>query len=77
MSFNEACQILSEAESLLAGGEYEVSSQQVLQLVRDCDCSAYDCEFAVLAMQLGVELVTMDNRLLRAFPNLAVPLAAV
>ena len=77
LSFDQACQILSEAESLLAGGEHEVGSQQVLKLVRDSDCSAYDCEFVVLAMQLGVKLVTMDNKLLRAFPKLALPLDAV
>jgi predicted nucleic acid-binding protein len=49
----------------------------VLELVRDTDCSAYDCEFAALAMRLGVRLVTMDSKLLRAFPKHAVSLAAV
>jgi predicted nucleic acid-binding protein len=77
LSFEEARQILNEAESLLAGGEHEVDSRQVLELVRDSDCSAYDCEFAALAKQLGVRLVTMDSKLLRSFPKLAQPLAAV
>jgi predicted nucleic acid-binding protein len=44
--------------------------------VRDSDCSAYDCEFAALAMRLGVKLVTMDSKLLRAFPKYAVSLTA-
>jgi predicted nucleic acid-binding protein len=74
LSFEAARQILTEAESLMAGGEHEVRSEQVLELVRDSDCSAYDCEFAVLAMQLGVKLITMDSKLLRAFPQLALPL---
>lgn len=77
LSFDEARQILTEAESLLAGAEHEVGSQQVLELVRDSDCSAYDCEFVVLAKQLGVRLVTMDSKLLKAFPKLALPLPAV
>lgn len=64
-----------EAESLLAGGEYEVDSRLVLELVRDSDCSAYDCEFVALAASLGAKLVTMDAKLLRGFPGYAVPLA--
>ena len=76
LSFSEASQVLTEAESLLAGNEHEVGSQHVLELVRDSDCSAYDCEFIALAKQLDVKLVTMDSKLLRAFPKLAIPLAA-
>ena len=64
-----------EAESLLAGAEHEVDSRRVLELVRDSDCSAYDCEFVALAMALGVKLVTMDARLLKAFPEHAVALS--
>lgn len=77
LSFDEARRVMAEAESLLAGGEHEVDSHQVLELVRDSDCSAYDCEFTALAAQLHVKLVTMDVKLLKAFPKLAVPLPAV
>ena len=77
LTFDDARQILTEAESLLAGHEYEVGSHQVLELVCDSDCSAYDCEFAALAMQLGVTLVTMDGKLRKAFPRLTLPLPAV
>jgi len=45
-------------------------------LVRDSDCSAYDCEFIALADQLKVKLVTMDAKLLKAFPRRTVSLAA-
>ncbi|AGA91044.1 putative nucleic acid-binding protein, contains PIN domain [Thioflavicoccus mobilis 8321] len=65
-----------EAESLLVGGEHEVDSRLVLELVRDSDCSAYDCEFVAVAMALGVKLVTMDAKLLKAFPKYAVALAS-
>lgn len=67
----------AEAESLLAGNEHEVDSQLVLELVRDSDCSAYDCEFVALAMRLSVDLVTMDAKLLKAFPRQAVALVAL
>lgn len=76
ISFEQACSLQSEAESLLTGAEFEVDSCSVLELVRDSGCSAYDCEFAALAMQLGTQLVTMDKKLLQAFPKLAIALSA-
>ncbi len=76
LGFPHAQQLQEEAESLLAGAEYEVDSRLVLELVRDHDCSAYDCEFVAVAMTLGVKLVTMDAKLRRAFPQIAVPLSA-
>jgi predicted nucleic acid-binding protein len=76
LAFEVARDLQLEAESLLAGAEYEVDSRLVLELVRDSDCSAYDCEFAALAMTLGVNLVTMDAKLLRAFPKHAVALSS-
>ena len=72
LTFEQARAIQTEAESLLAGSEYEVESARVLELVRDSDCSAYDCEFVALAIQLNTKLVTMDARLLRAFPKHAI-----
>jgi predicted nucleic acid-binding protein len=75
LHYEVARDLLREAESLMAGAEYEVDSRRVLELVRDSDCSAYDCEFVALAMSLGVTLVTMDTKLLRAFPKVAVALA--
>lgn len=49
----------------------EIDSAEILGLVRDSDCSAYDCEFVALAARLGTRLATMDRQLLRAFPSLA------
>lgn len=76
ISFEQAVSLQAEAKSLLAGGEYEVESRAVLELVRDSDCSAYDCEFIALAMKLDTKLFTMDKKLLRAFPNRALPISA-
>jgi len=76
LSFDQARELQAEAESLLSGAEHDVDSQRVLELVRDSDCSAYDCEFVALAMQLRVKLVTMDAKLLRTFPGHAVALTA-
>lgn len=76
LTFEQARALQIEAESLMAGNEYEVDSQQVLELVRDSDCSAYDCEYAALAIRLGTTLVTMDRKLLKAFPNCTASLTA-
>ena len=75
LTFEQARDIQAEAENLLSGAEHDVDSQRVLELVRDSDCSAYDCEFVALAMKLGVALVTMNAKLLRAFPERALPLS--
>lgn len=76
ISFEQANSLQREAENLLEGAEFEVESSMVLELVRDSDCSAYDCEFIALAMKLDTKLVTMDQKLLRAFPKRAVALSA-
>lgn len=76
ITFDQACSLQAEAQSLLAGSEFEIDSQVVLELVRDSDCSAYDCEFVALAIKLNTKLVTEDKKLLRAFPTRAVALAA-
>lgn len=75
VTFEQALSLQKEAESLLEGCEYEVESSLVLELVRDSDCSAYDCEFIALAMKLDTKLVTLDKKLLRAFPKRAVALS--
>ena len=76
LTFEQAHSLQAEAEDLLNGAEYEVDSLSVLELVRDSDCSAYDCEFVALAMKPGTKLVTMDGKVLRAFPDIAVGLTA-
>ena len=76
LSFEQACSLQYEAESLLAGSEFDVDSRAVLELVQDSNCSAYDCEFIALAVKLDAKLVTVDKKLLRGFPAHAVGLAS-
>ncbi|MFW2357505.1 type II toxin-antitoxin system VapC family toxin [Hydrogenophaga sp.] len=76
LTFEQTVALQEEAEDLLAGREYEVDSRSVLELVRGSDCSAYDCEFIALAEKLGARLVTMDKKLLKAFPTRAVALTS-
>ena len=69
-----ALQYVQEAENLLNGREYDVPSAPVLELAQQSGCTAYDCEFVHLAQHLGVSLITSDQRVLRAFPDLATSL---
>ncbi|PSO47835.1 MAG: VapC toxin family PIN domain ribonuclease [Cyanobacteria bacterium SW_9_44_58] len=74
LSFNQAYSMQSEAEILLSEHEFEVASFDVLRLVETSNCSAYDCEFVPLAMQLQTQLVTADQKILQSFPNIAISL---
>lgn len=70
----EALLIQDEAEALMTDQEFTVTSIHVLTLTDSSSCSAYDCEFVALAMQLDVKLVTQDKKILREFPGIAVSL---
>lgn len=63
--------IMARAERLVAGREFSVPSGRVLEAAVASGCSAYDCEFAVLAQDLGVHLVTTDREILQNFAGLA------
>lgn len=76
LTLDQARTLQVEAESLMAGSEHEVDSASVLKLVSETDCSAYDCEFAALAQTLGTKLVTLDAKLLKAFPKHTISLSA-
>jgi predicted nucleic acid-binding protein len=62
------------AQKDLGANEYTVPTEKILKLVLATDCSAYDCEYVALAMDLDVPLVTADQQLLRAFPKMTVSL---
>jgi len=74
LSLETALQIADEAEGQMRGREFTVPSAQVLARVDESDCSAYDCEFVVLADELGVSLITSDDKLLKSFPAITRPL---
>jgi len=74
LSLDDAQKIMGEAMLLMKGREYEVASFQVLELVASSECSAYDCEFVALAEDLGTSFVTVDKKILKEFPHIAVSL---
>ena len=73
LNLDDIMLILQQAESLMADSEYEIASAQVMRLVNNSNCSAYDCEFVAIAQYLNVPLVTADKNILQEFPDIARP----
>ena len=71
LALEDAMRLMEKAEKMLGNAEYRVPSAQVLALAKESGCSAYDCEFVALAHELGARLVTSDNAILKAFPDIA------
>lgn len=74
LALDEILFILQQAEALLAHNEYKVASVEVMGLVNSSNCSAYDCEFVALAQHLDVRLVTVDKKIIKDFPHIAIAL---
>lgn len=74
VDFEVAVEIIGEAERLMAGHEYAISSLDILRLATISQCSSYNCEFVALALELKIPLVTMDERVLAEFRGTAIRL---
>ncbi len=61
----------------MESNEYDVVSNQVLELVANSTLSTYDCEFVALARDIGIKVVTTDKRILKIFPVFAYPLTSL
>jgi predicted nucleic acid-binding protein len=72
LSLEETKEIMESATQLMENNEYDVASDQVLELVVSSALSAYDCEFVALARDLGVKLVTTDKAILKSFPEFSI-----
>ncbi|RJP81426.1 MAG: PIN domain-containing protein [Desulfobacteraceae bacterium] len=71
ITLEQAIQIQTEAESLMDGNEFEINSIDILKIVTNSSCSAYDCEFVSLAKSLETTLVTADKKIISEFPDVA------
>ncbi|KAA3613701.1 MAG: PIN domain-containing protein [Calditrichaeota bacterium] len=72
----QAFDIMNKAELLMKGREFEVPSPAILSTSFNSKCNAYDCEFVVLAKELGVKLITTDKLVLREFPAASISIDA-
>ncbi|XCN73342.1 MAG: type II toxin-antitoxin system VapC family toxin [Candidatus Electrothrix aestuarii] len=75
ITLKQAVRLVENADSIVAHNEFTVSSAEVLTLVDQSSCSAYDCEFIALAHTLETQLVTQDKKVLREFPETAVSIS--
>ena len=50
--------------------------RRILELSHRTGCSGYDCEFAAVAEERNLPLLTIDQKLLQQFPGLAVSMDA-
>jgi predicted nucleic acid-binding protein len=73
ISHSRADEVCSLAETLVRTAERPVPKRS-LAIALASGCSPYDCEFVALAGTEGVPLVTADQKVLAAFPTLAVSL---
>lgn len=71
-SLDQILLITKKAEELMLGREMDVKSVDVMRLVSESKCTAYDCEFVALALELDTVLVTQDKKVLREFRSVAV-----
>ncbi|MCF7804033.1 MAG: type II toxin-antitoxin system VapC family toxin [Candidatus Marinimicrobia bacterium] len=71
LDLNQSLEIFELAQNRFHGLEYSVDTASILQLASHSDCSAYDCEFVSLAKDVGAPLVTEDQQVLDAFPEIA------
>jgi predicted nucleic acid-binding protein len=76
VSFTDAIAIMEDADLLMGGDDRDSASFRILRLAADSGCSAYDCEFVALALDLGVPLVTSDHALIEKFKPTAVSMKA-
>lgn len=72
LSVSAAGRIMDKAAKLYRGWEYAVPPVEVLTLANSCSCPAPACEYAVLAYALEVPLLTADEAMIPAFPDIAV-----
>ena len=74
LTADEARGMSEDAAAVLGGRTATVSDGETLDTALECDLSAYDAEFVVLARTLGVRLVTLDGGILSGAGDVAVGL---
>ena len=72
LSIELGIEAMEAGEQVMSGSDFRVSSVETLKLSAESGCTAYDSEYALLARELSVQLVTFDKKLLREFPSIAV-----
>ena len=68
----QANSMCDQAAEILDGRITPVDGSRVIDTALECELTAYDAEFVVLARQLGVPLATWDGDILKGAADVAV-----
>jgi predicted nucleic acid-binding protein len=71
INYLESLTALEFAERLIGSREHQVVPRAIIDTIITSTCSSYDCQFIVLARQLGTMLLTYDQKLIGEFPDIA------
>ena len=71
MTADQAKAMSDDAVEVLQDRIVSVMDSQVIDTALECDLTAYDAEFVVLARTLGVPLATSDRAILAGAPDVA------
>jgi predicted nucleic acid-binding protein len=77
VTYEQALDVIFNAEEQLVNSEYSVNSLKVMEKVKSSKCTAYDCEYVALAEVLNCNLVTNDKKILKYFPSIATDLKCI
>ncbi|PSQ80099.1 MAG: VapC toxin family PIN domain ribonuclease [Bacteroidetes bacterium QS_8_68_15] len=72
LTLEGAIERVSAAEAFIGNRTFEVDAEAVLRLADRSGCSPYDCEYVQLAAERDARLLTYDEPVLEAFPEIAV-----
>jgi predicted nucleic acid-binding protein len=71
---DEAVKLFRRARMSVQVSDMAIDELSIFNLCMNSECSSYDMEYVALAMELGLTLVTADQKIIRAFPDVAVNL---
>ncbi len=71
LQYDQAMEIMDLAEQFMEGNEVPVASHEVMMLVNQSGCTAYDCEYVAVALKRTLPLITFDQEVLKKFPGIA------
>jgi predicted nucleic acid-binding protein len=72
LSESKAIEIADLAEGQMATRELNVPTKSVISIVKKSTLSSYDSEFVALATFQNLKFVTLDKKIAREFPQIAI-----
>jgi len=68
----QALNVWERVSNILIENEYEPSVSKVVDLVAQCEITAYDGQFIAVALEMEIQCVTEDRELQEKFPGIAI-----